>query len=117
MSIGAHVGFGSLGDMPGFPGHVRITPDGGHSPRQLERPLGAISRHMGRRASIGRSALRRNRPQDVLENAGLHLKRLRAVVLVVSGGHRDDEIELRHDANRLPASTKRGGPVDLTPLM
>src|SRR6266851_10518552 len=55
-------------------------------------------------------------PQDVPENAGLHLKRLRAVVLVVSRGHHDNEIELRDDTNRLPATTKRASPVDLTPI-
>src|SRR5262249_9076110 len=49
-------------------------------------------------------------------NAGLHLERLRAVVLIVSGGHHDNEIEFRNDANRLPAPTKRGSPVDLTPI-
>src|SRR5262249_17433805 len=42
--------------------------------------------------------------------------RLWAVVLVVSRGHHDNEIELRDDANRLPAATKRGSPVDLTPI-
>src|SRR5476651_1471695 len=61
------------------------------------------------------SARRRNPPQDVPENAGLQLKRLRAVVLVVSRGHHDNEIELRDDANRLSASTQRASPVDLTP--
>src|SRR5882762_5735258 len=62
------------------------------------------------------SARRRNSPQDVPENTGLHLKRSWAVVLVVSRGHHDNEIELRDDANRLPASTKRTSPVDLTPI-
>src|SRR5258708_2682910 len=62
------------------------------------------------------SARRRNRRQDVPENAGLHLKRLRAVVLVVSRGHRDNEIELRDDANRLPAPSEPGRPVDLAPI-
>ena len=45
------------------------------------------------------SARRRNPAQDVPENAVLHLKRSRAVVLVISRGHRDDEIELGDDAN------------------
>src|SRR5712691_11041323 len=63
------------------------------------------------------SARRRNPPQDVPENAELHLKRSRAVVLVVSRGHHDNEVELRDDANRLPASTKRTSPVDLTPIV
>src|SRR5882757_8378153 len=62
------------------------------------------------------SARRRNRPQDVPENAGLHLKRSRAVVLVVSRGHHDNEIELRHDTNRLPATTERPYPLDLAPI-
>ena len=62
------------------------------------------------------SARRQNPPQDVPENAGLHLKRSRAVVLVVSRGHHDNEIELRDNANGLPASTKRASPVDLTPI-
>src|SRR5262245_32760530 len=61
------------------------------------------------------SARRRNPPQDVPENAVLQLKRSRAVILIVSCGHRDNEIELRDDANRLPATTKRANPVDLTP--
>src|SRR6478736_10371706 len=63
------------------------------------------------------SARKRNPPQDVLEDAVLHLKRARAVVLVVSRGHHDNEIELRHDADRLPAATERGGPVDFTPIV
>src|SRR3979490_253999 len=63
------------------------------------------------------SARRRNPSQDVSENARLHLKRSRAVVLVVSRGHYDDEIEVRHDANGLPAPTGGGGPVDFTPIV
>ena len=35
------------------------------------------------------------------------MKRPLAVVLVVSGGDRDNEIELRDDADVLPASAKR----------
>src|SRR5215470_19320692 len=62
------------------------------------------------------SARGRNPSQDIPENAGQYLKRLRAVVLVVSRGHHDNEIELRDDANRLPASTKRANPVDLTSI-
>ena len=41
-------------------------------------------------------------PQDVPENAGLQLKRLRTVVLVVSRGHHDNKIELRDDAIDCP---------------
>jgi len=59
---------------------------------------------------------RRNPPQDVPENAGLHLKRSRAVVLVVSRSHHDNEIEFRDDADRLSTSTKRAIPVDLTAI-
>ena len=62
------------------------------------------------------SARRRNPPQDVPENAVLQLKRFGAVVLIVSRGHHDNEIELRDDANRLPASTKCANPPDLTPI-
>ena len=62
------------------------------------------------------SARRRNRLQHVHEDAVLRLKRLRAVVLVVSRGHHDNEIEFRDDTHRLPASTERANPVDLTPI-
>src|SRR6478735_2992289 len=62
------------------------------------------------------SARRRNPPQDVLEDAVLHLKRSRAIVLVVSCGHHDNEIELRHDTNRLPATTERTNPLNLAPI-
>src|SRR6266436_5694302 len=68
-------------------------------------------------AGASSSARRRNPAQDVLENAGLHLKRLQAVILVVSRSHHDNEIKLRDDADRLPASTKRASPVDLTPIV
>src|SRR5581483_541005 len=49
------------------------------------------------------SLARRYRMQDLPENAVLQLKRARTVVLVISGGHRDDEIEVRNDADVLPA--------------
>jgi hypothetical protein len=49
-------------------------------------------------------------------NARLHLKRSRTLVLVVSRGHHDNEIELRDDASRLPASVKRARPAELTPI-
>src|SRR5215475_5213426 len=68
------------------------------------------------RGGASSSDRRRNCPQDVPENAGLHLKRLGAVVLIVSRRHHDNEIEFRDDANRLPAATKRASPVDLTPV-
>src|SRR5215467_9149829 len=68
------------------------------------------------RGGASSSDRRRNCPQDVPENAGLHLKRLGAVVLIVSRRHHDNEIEFRDDANRLPAATKRASPVDLTPI-
>src|SRR5262245_29861349 len=47
------------------------------------------------RGGASSSDRRRNCPQDVPENAGLHLKRLGAVVLIVSRRHHDNEIEFR----------------------
>jgi hypothetical protein len=44
------------------------------------------------------------------------LKSPGAIVLVVSRRHHDNEIELRDDANRLTASTKRANPPELTPI-
>jgi hypothetical protein len=52
----------------------------------------------------------------ISENARLRLKRSRTLVLGVSRGHHDNEIELRDDASRLPASVKRARPVELTPI-
>jgi len=50
-----------------------------------------------------------------LKNAVLHLKRSLAVV-VVPRRHHDHEIEFRNDADRLPASTQRADPMDITPI-
>jgi hypothetical protein len=77
-----------------------------------ERARSAASGPMRRGASS--SARWRDRPQNVPENAVLDLKRARAVVLVVSRGHHDNEMEFRDDADRLPAPAKRANPVDLT---
>ena len=57
------------------------------------------------RGGASGSERRRNRPQDVPENAILQLECLRAVILVVSRCYHDNEIELRDDADRLSAST------------
>src|SRR5438045_371414 len=84
------------------------------APHRAGKAAASPSRGHGGASS---SARRQNPPQDVPENAGLQLKRARAVVLVVSRGHHDNEIKLRDDANRLPASTKRASPVDLTPIV
>ena len=87
-------------------------------PYRSEVMLCAIKRtNAAPHSGASSSDRRRNPPQDVPENAGLHLERSRALVLVVSRGHHDNEIELRNDANRLPASTKRASPVDLTPIV
>jgi hypothetical protein len=50
-------------------------------------------------ASAPSSARRRNPAQYVPEDTVLQLKSSRAVVLVVSRGDRDNEIELRDDAD------------------
>src|SRR5262249_23492796 len=84
------------------------------TPAGMVRPIRSPTGHSNVLASS--SARRRSRPQYVPENAGLHLECPRAVVLIVSGGHRDHELELRDDADGLPASTERGSPVDLAPV-
>ncbi len=70
----------------------------------------------GRTCRAGVSGGRQNRPQDVPEDAELHLKRLRAVILVISPGRYDDEIKLRDNADVLTASTERANPVDFTAI-
>ena len=79
-------------------------------------PLCAPKRTFANASDFMTSHLVRNCPQDVPENAVLQLKRLRAVVLVISRRHRDNEIEFRDDMDRLPAAAKRGGPVELPPI-
>jgi hypothetical protein len=54
--------------------------------------------------------------QYVHENVVLYSKRSRAVVLIVSRGNDNNEIELGDDANRLPAPAERANPVDFTPI-
>src|ERR1035438_8767412 len=56
------------------------------------------------------------RSHDVPENPELGLKRLHAVVLVVPRGHRHDEIEFRHDANVLAATTLGADPADCSAI-
>src|SRR6185312_1917249 len=58
------------------------------------------------------SPRRQDSLQRIAKHAVLHLECLRAVVLVVACRHGDDEIELRYDAYRLPASTERADPAD-----
>ena len=64
------------------------------------------------------SALQQNdamchrRTHAASRKAGLHFRRARAVVRVVTRDHHDNEIELRDDANRRPASTQRGSSAD-----
>ena len=58
------------------------------------------------------SAWRRNRAQDIPENAVLQLKRLGAVVLIVPRSHDDSEIEFADNANRLPTPAKPANPLD-----
>jgi hypothetical protein len=62
------------------------------------------------------SALRRSRPQDLLENSGKDLLRPRAVVLIRSGGNHDNQIELGNDVDRLPAAAIGRRPVEITPV-
>jgi len=54
-----------------------------------------------------RSRRKPRRLQHVAKRTVLHFERLRAAVLVIARRHDDDEIERRHDADRLAASTQR----------
>ena len=98
-------------------GHVRCSSDFGTNAGKSGTSVQCHKQaNAARHGGASSSARRRNPPQNVPENAGLHLKRSRAVVLVVSRSHHDNEIKLRDDADRLPASTKRASPVDLTAI-
>ena len=85
------------------------TPDAGARRSRIaseDSPLeGELRPELSHRRTTSESAVRgKRRSHDVPEDAVLGSKRLRAVVLVVPGGHRHHEIELRHDANVLAAA-------------
>src|SRR6266446_6178377 len=89
---------------------------------RTRRPVAAVSAMGHERTTAtphrwrSSSARRRNPTHYVQENAVLYFKRSRAVVLIVSRGNHNNEIELGDDANRLPAPAERANPVDFTPI-